>query len=160
MFDILDYIGFYGPLILVILNMIFMWKQKTYALVYFIAIIVNEYLNQLLKLVFKQSRPMNYNISENVGATKYMVGPHKYGMPSGHSQSVFFSMMYVWLVTQSVWVLIAELFVCLLTVIQRWQYKKHTIEQLGVGAVIGMLFAYVTVSSVNRWFSKKYTVIV
>ena len=66
-----------------------------------------------------------------------------YGMPSAHAQSVFMSLTFLYLVKESPAWLLGELFIAGLTVYQRWKYNRHTLEQLGVGALLGSLVAYV-----------------
>ena len=62
-------------------------------------------------------------------------------MPSGHAQSVSFSLIYLYLVQKSIWLLILNTIILLLTVIQRWNYRKHTIEQLLIGTMVGIICA-------------------
>jgi membrane-associated phospholipid phosphatase len=63
-------------------------------------------------------------------------------MPSGHAQSSFFSNVYLWLVTGSMGYFLSGLFIASITVYQRWRDKRHTIQQLALGAIVGTLFAY------------------
>ena len=137
--NILDKIGFYGIFILFFINIVYLRKQQGYFWFYLIFIFVNEYLNRVLKLIIREDRPQGYdNVLE---VNNVYTGAHVYGMPSGHSQSAFFSTAYLWFVTGSVPLLLFELFICALTVYQRWKYKKHTILQLTVGGIVGILFA-------------------
>ena len=137
-----DIIGFNGPFISFFINVFGLWKQQSYLWFYFIFIFMNEYLNQILKLIIREDRPKDYKKITDTNINAYN-GAHVYGMPSGHSQSVFFSAVYLWLVIESFPILIIQLFICSLTVYQRWKYKKHSISQLAVGAIVGALFANV-----------------
>ena len=65
-------------------------------------------------------------------------------MPSGHAQSSMFSLTYLYLVKQSPSWLLIELFIAILTLYQRWNYRRHTIQQLFVGSVVGIVFAYIS----------------
>jgi membrane-associated phospholipid phosphatase len=139
----LDVIGFNGGLISFFINIFGLWKQQTYLWFYFIFIFMNEYLNQILKLIIREDRPNDYKKMTDINVNAYS-GAHVYGMPSGHSQSVFFSATYLWLVIESFPILMIQLFICSLTLYQRWKYKKHSVSQLVVGAFVGILFANVT----------------
>jgi len=74
---------------------------------------------------------------------EYYTGIQEYGMPSGHSQLAFGLVTYSYLVKQSTMNMIGGMFIISLTLYQRWKYKRHSIEQLGIGAVVGILVAYI-----------------
>jgi membrane-associated phospholipid phosphatase len=101
--NIIDIIGISGPLILFIISVIYLWKQK-YIYGYLLFYIINSFINNLLKISIKEPRPTN-NINE-----KY-TEIHKYGMPSYHAQSVVFSLVYLYLVNKSTFLLIIEIFI-------------------------------------------------
>jgi len=149
--NIVDRIGFSGIFILFFINVVYLRKQQGYFWFYLIFIFANEYLNQVLKLIIREDRPQGY---DKVVEVNIYSGAHVYGMPSGHSQSAFFSTVYLWLVTGSVPLLLFELFICALTVYQRWKYKKHTISQLAVGGIVGILFA-----NIGYYLVKKHILI-
>lgn len=132
-----------GPIILFFINIISLGNQKRYLLYYILFYFVNDILNGILKGIIKQPRPIGYqNYYESGSIYK---GVHlNYGMPSGHSQSSLFSLVFLWLVTKSPFLLIIESIICLFTLYQRWKNKKHSIEQLFVGGIIGSLMAYLT----------------
>ena len=102
----------------------------------------------MLKLIIKQPRPKNYKNNLEIFSFDYK-GIHEYGMPSGHSQGSFFSLIFSTLVLKSPILFLIELIICLLTVFQRWKNKKHTIEQLFVGAIFGSSMAYFAYYSHN-----------
>ena len=64
-------------------------------------------------------------------------------MPSGHSQSLLFSTMFIYLSLKNKNILYIYLFISLLTMIQRVVYNHHTILQVIVGALVGLIFGYV-----------------
>ena len=70
-------------------------------------------------------------------------GTNQYGMPSLHSQLSVFSLVYLYLVTNNIPITILSAFIIILTLYQRWQYRRHTIEQLFVGSIIGGIMGYV-----------------
>jgi membrane-associated phospholipid phosphatase len=139
---IIDDIGFFGPMILFTLTIIMLWGRYKYVNVYLIFILFNTVLNQILKNTIKSSRPdklNEYTIYETYENTS---GTDKYGMPSGHAQSVSFSTLYMYLVTKSKNLLIGGSFISALSLIQRYRFKRHSIKQLLVGVIVGSSVAY------------------
>ena len=143
--NIIDIIGISGPLILFSISIIYLWKQK-YIYGYLVFYIINTFINNLLKVSIKEARPTNNTINK-----KY-TEIHKYGMPSYHAQSVVFSLVYLYLVNTSVYLLIIEIFIVCMTLYQRWYYRFHTIEQLAVGSFIGGVTAYIGYLSTKQYF--------
>jgi membrane-associated phospholipid phosphatase len=146
-FDSIFYEGFF---ILSIINTVSLWNQKKELITYFIFYVFNSMLNEFLKRIIREPRPKGFEKNIELTAIPYG-GIHHYGMPSGHSQSCFFSLVFLWLVTRSYILFIIEFIICLLTVFQRWKNKKHTIEQLGLGAIVGSLFAYIAYYITNHY---------
>jgi membrane-associated phospholipid phosphatase len=145
---ILDYIGFFGPHILFILNLFVLWKQfiqynDYYLYGYVLFLFINKFINKLIKSIIKEPRP---NGGKNIMdfEDKFYKGIEQYGMPSGHVQSSFFSLTYLYLVKKSSLLLMIELFITSLTFYQRWKYKRHTILQLCIGTIIGILLGYIS----------------
>lgn len=139
--DIVNYVGYLGPHILIIMNVyVLLFHYPKHLYLYIPFLFINDILiNPALKLLFRQSRPYGYN--KVVGIDKGLF-TNSYGMPSGHSQSSFFSIMYLWLVTQSGIYLLIGLYIGIITVYQRWRDKRHSIDQLIVGGALGAFFAY------------------
>jgi len=137
--EIFDTVGYYGPLIVLGLVIIDLFSQPKYNWVYVLFVAVNEYLNRGLKLMIHKPRPEGrIHFSEYESYT----GASKYGMPSGHAQSIGFSLMYLWLVRSldPTWILCS--FIGALTLYQRWKYRNHTIIQLLAGLLCGSAFAW------------------
>ena len=63
-------------------------------------------------------------------------------MPSGHSQNVLFSTVFVFLSLRRKDILYIYLFISLLIISQRVVYNYHTLLQVIVGSIIGALFGY------------------
>lgn len=129
---VLYQIGFLGPLILFCLTVYLAPRPYVYAL-FFVA---NSVLNEGLKYLLHESRPPR-------GKTIMNEPTDPYGMPSGHAQSVFFSLAFLWLVRSPLPFIVLALGVALLTVYQRWKYRQHTLAQLGAGSFLGILWAFV-----------------
>jgi membrane-associated phospholipid phosphatase len=136
----IDLIGFYGPLIIGLINAFALWCRKMYLIAYVVFFALNSFLNGILKNLIQQARPSGQiylNDHDIVPDTT----PSKYGMPSGHAQSVGYSITYLYLVVNNPIILYVSLFIGALTVYQRFKYRRHTLTQLFTGLVIGSLFA-------------------
>ena len=140
------FIGMYEPLILYAGISYELWSEDNHTLLnyYLIGITLNTILNILLKNIFKQPRP-DYNVNKDLAW--YNV----YGMPSGHTQSVGFSAVYMFYSLQQtyremVW------YVLLISIVtwQRVHEHYHTIIQTLVGLVIGCVFAHIVYKKARR----------
>lgn len=141
-----DIVGFFSPWLLMVIGIINLWNRKPFMYAYLIGGVVNKYLNLFLKNAIKQPRPTNGRslVDEPYG------GSDTYGMPSFHSQSSFYSIAYLFFVKQSVFLFGIELLIGMASIYQRWKYRRHTVEQLGAGAFVGITLAYVTFYVTNR----------
>jgi membrane-associated phospholipid phosphatase len=144
----LDGIGFYGPIILIFIVLWALRNQPKYMFVYFIAIFANNFTNRWFKSLFLEERPKNpipfskYETYKNV---------ESYGMPSGHASAVGFSIVYLLLVkSNSIWLPVC-IFIGILTMYQRIKYRRHTIEQVGIGAITGAVFSWIAYSLATQW---------
>lgn len=128
----LDTIGFYGPIILLITNIYYLFYKKTYLYVYLLFFVINSCINRALKAIIREPRPNDQ---------RFMLFENKedvYGMPSGHAQSIFYSTTFLYLTTASYYLLIISLFVCALTIYQRYHFRRHTLKQLFIGSLVGI----------------------
>ena len=144
---VFDLIGYFGPMIMSVISIAKLWKQSSYLYGYLVFSLINFAVNGTVKMIAKQPRPYG---GQSIIHEHY-VGANKYGMPSGHTQSVFFSMTYLYLITNSSGLLLIEMFIAALTLYQRWNYRQHTIEQLCVGAFIGICIAYGGFCITQKW---------
>ncbi len=134
-----------GPTLFVVA--IFYLRNKPTCLYIFVfGFILNPIINLFLKKIIKQPRP-NYNknlekafkIKDNLGE---FVPADNYGMPSGHANLIFYTTTYLYLITHDMNLLVFTVILSILTSIQRVVYKKHTIEQVVVGGIIGIGLGY------------------
>jgi len=88
-----DYIGFFGPIILSFITVLKLYKQQPYLIGYFIFLGGNVIVNHVLKHIILEERPSGGRSLINEPYN----GMHKYGMPSSHAQSAFYSMTYLYL---------------------------------------------------------------
>lgn len=153
----MDTIGFYGPLVIAGCVVIILTKRPTYIALYILFLWLNSELNKLLKLWFREERPSNPIHFSSV--EKYS-GVQFYGMPSGHAQSVGFSVVFLSVLEgyYSWWLYIIAAIMGL-TCIQRWKYRRHTVEQIIVGLFFGGTFARIvlyvfddcSISHMRKW---------
>jgi membrane-associated phospholipid phosphatase len=127
------YIGFLGPMILFFITAYLVRDKYLYLYVFFF--IMNSVLNQLLKHIFHQRRPSHSKSIINETTDQY-------GMPSGHAQSVFFSTSFLYFVKGPFPFVLLELCISMLTLYQRWSYRQHTINQLILGSLVGIMFSW------------------
>lgn len=147
-----DFIGYNSPIILVTINTICLFKQQKYLLLYFVFYGIDYLLIGILKDFIRQPRPYGYLNQEYKDGDNY-TKVNLYGMPSGHCGLSFYSVMFLWLVNKSTNVLILELTICLLTIYQRLKYRKHTLEQLFAGTLLGCSVALIAYKIGNRLFA-------
>lgn len=161
------HVGNNGPFLLTITSLLLLKNKPYYFEYYLLGSVVNFILNQILKLLIKQPRPSVDQKTFDL-AMKHMKSTTNYanmisydkvlGMPSGHSQGVFFSTAFIYFVfyylkpnNTDTNILLFYLFISFVTITQRVYYKFHTINQIIIGGFIGIGFSYL----VYTWASKK-----
>lgn len=160
-------VGNNGPFILTITSLLLLKNKQYYFDFYLIGSIVNLLLNQILKLIIKQPRPSVDQKTFDL-AMKHMKSTTNYanlisydkvlGMPSGHSQGVFFSSSFIYFVfyhlkpntSTNTNMILFYLLIPFVTVVQRVYYKFHTINQIIVGGFIGIGFSYLVYSLASK----------
>jgi len=141
--QIVDTIGNQGPLLTFLITSFYLLPQQKYLIAYLVFSFVNHYSNPLLKMLCKEPRP-NTRIAKDPdldGRMKDLVDD-KYGMPSYHAQTTFFSTVFLYLVQKNPYVLLAEFTICCITLYQRLKYGRHDKRQLLAGSIIGSTMAY------------------
>jgi membrane-associated phospholipid phosphatase len=140
-----DYLGYYGPNILLIFSILLLWAKnyRSYLSYYLIGYILNILLNYILKGFIQQPRPTgDQKLIEMALHNGKRFGYDIYGMPSGHSQGVFYSTAFIHLVLKNPQITFLFFLISLNTMIQRVNYQNHTILQVICGAITGIGFAY------------------
>jgi membrane-associated phospholipid phosphatase len=148
-------LGANGPIILFFFNILVLSSSYTheYAIIYVFFILVDVFVNETLKGLIKQPRPLGYKTNNEVYTNLDYDGVQKYGMPSGHAQSTAFSLTYIGLVTKSPLLIVVELCIGGIVLYQRWATQKHSILQLVAGTLMGIimgLIGYVVVD--KKWY--------
>jgi membrane-associated phospholipid phosphatase len=140
---ILDYIGFYGRLILIFISIFILQNKIIYLHVFIVGLILNNILNVILKYSIKDPRPSkDSRIIEIAVANGKRFGPDEYGMPSGHIQNCGYCLSFITLVCKNAFITGLYLVITFLAMYQRYKYFNHTILQIIVGFIIGLSFGY------------------
>ena len=139
--SIIDIIGYYGPIVLFVLTFFYLIKRTPYLIVFTFGSIANALLNRGLKSIWREPRPKGQIPFID---HEHLTGTEQYGLPSGHAQTSFFALAFLFFSrtphTQSV--LYTMSLLCAMTIYQRWKYRRHSIKQLIIGSLIGTVFAY------------------
>lgn len=167
--DIL-YIFAYAPIFLIFYSLLKIWKYSN-STIFFHAIIyiwfltslfINSFINFILKLFIQQPRPTklindNNNLIIHHIKTKWftITNPEIYGMPSGHAQMSFFISSFIsfYFSTFQYIFFIISIFVC----IQRVVSYRHTISQVIVGSILGIICGWICFRSYEYYLQSSPT---
>lgn len=140
---LLDYVGYFAPVILFFSSILFLFNKKTYLAYYITGTILNVGINIILKIIIKDPRPdQDVNLFQILMNNGQRVTFNRFGMPSGHAQMASFSLIYIYLVTKNMTITNFYLIVFILTLYQRIKYNNHTKSQLLVGTITGLSVGY------------------
>jgi membrane-associated phospholipid phosphatase len=151
--NILDILGTTAPYTIFIISIFLLRNLKIYLSFYIFGFIINNILNIILKLLIREPRPDNeVKFIELIG---HRLGYDKYGMPSGHSQNCFFSLIYITLVLNQPSITLFYTIISFICIAQRYKYKNHTLIQLFIGSIVGTLVAYLIYFFSGKFISGK-----
>jgi hypothetical protein len=154
---IIDYVGHYGPPILFIITVYYLLDIHIYLFIFLFGSLINCCINMFLKQIFREPRPQ-YPIQ--FIDSNDLIGNNYYGLPSGHAQSVFFSLTFFYEVIKSssnydhIFILYIMSCIAVLTLYQRWKYRRHTVKQLLIGSVVGCFFAWSLIFITKKYLHK------
>jgi membrane-associated phospholipid phosphatase len=138
-----DYIGYLGPFLLLSATIILLKNKWTLLSVYVVGYVLNLIINIILKELIKQPRPSeDLSIFNASVAHGKRISFDRYGMPSGHATSVFYSTAFIFFALKSPAISIIYLLISINTSHQRIKYKNHTLMQVICGAILGSIMAY------------------
>jgi len=145
------YIGVYSPFILFIIS-VFLLRNHTKYLNYFVAgFILNNLLNIILKLVFKEPRPTNdYKAIEIGVANGARIGFDKFGMPSGHAQNCAFCLAFITMTLNSPIIFTIYAIITLISCAQRYIFNNHTASQIIIGLLTGTFTGFIAYQIANK----------
>jgi dolichyldiphosphatase len=152
----LDYIGFFGPVILFITTIFLLLHKQVFLWGYIIANIINIIFNIILKNLIKDPRPeQDPRLFKSAIENGKHLSIDKYGMPSGHSQSVGFSCTFIYFALYNFYYFLGYFIISIITMLQRFNSKNHTISQIIVGFLLGSLLGYISISICREYLKGK-----
>ena len=169
-YSLLAYIGFWGPIILLFLSICILSRAPIRLLgAYCIGQLCSSLVNYIAKGLIKQPRPSSETVHyftwdsfEDRFRKSSTMGAQEYGMPSGHAQSVFFSLVFFHYALKNDWITFLHFCVAIITSVQRIIYKNHSIEQVIAGGIVGGSLGYLAwvylpslVGRLERWFTNR-----
>ena len=137
------WIGTMGPYLLNIISFLLLASKPLFLFFYILGMFINIMINFALKVWIQDPRPKEdiklFELGVKHGKRSTF---DQYGMPSGHSQSVGFSLAYILLALQNTHITLFYLSISLITLMQRFEYKNHTFPQIIVGFFLGLFLGY------------------
>ncbi len=155
MISSLGVIGYWGPTLLTISTLIGLYIHNQSFIKYYILFqILNSAFNSILKLIIRQPRPNNqkhlYNFEKKT-KLKVMSG-QEFGMPSGHAQSSLYSVMCNYFLTDCNFT-IFSIIISIITIIQRFKFRNHTLTQLFAGSLVGIFWFFVMLQTSKFFYN-------
>jgi len=162
--NIIDKIGSIGPFLLFGFSLYLLRNKHSLLMYYLYGSFLNAVLNIILKGLIKQPRPTEdpdlFKIAlKHSNRIKFVNGfPYDiFGMPSGHAQSAFYSIFFIYLVFDNSYVTSFYLLIGFIILYQRVAFNHHTILQVIVGIIVGLLFAFFIYYMSQRHLTGKLT---
>lgn len=118
------------------------YKQSYFFLAFVAGFIWNIIINSTIKIWLKDPRPSPIYSDNPV---------EKYGMPSGHTQTMIFCTIFLYLLNKSPYLVLVSAAFSIIIMFQRYYTKAHTIKQIIGGAALGVVNAWLFF-----WGTKKY----
>ena len=135
----LSILGFWGPYLLIIsTSYALIIYNESYLKIYLFFTVVGSILNSIIKSLIKQPRPKRQRFLYDFEHRQQTHG-QEYGMPSGHAQSSFYSLFTVLFMIPNMYITITSILIACNTCFQRWVYRNHTITQIIMGSICGIL---------------------
>ena len=150
LYEWIDEIGKIGPVILLLLSVHLLWEKSKLLHYYLYGYLANTIINILLKLLIKEPRPsvdqnkfdLILNQSKNNSIYKKLIHFPMLGMPSGHAQSVIYSTVFIFLTLKQNNLLALYLLISSITIYQRVSFNYHTLGQVIVGSIMGIILGH------------------
>ena len=137
---VFDFVGGFGPLIMFFVSIKLLWTKSNLLAYYIYGFFLDIILNLILKGIFKQPRPSEdpelFKLAIKSGNRfRFPNGfPHDiFGMPSGHTTSVLYSTIFIYLSLKNTKILILYMLFSLLVISHRIYFNHHTFIQIIVG---------------------------
>lgn len=141
-----DVIGYFGPWLLFVIIIIYnIWLPLKYNLIYVLFIFINMISNNIIKQYIQEPRPNKEKHLFDFEKLKYKNNNSQiYGMPSGHSQMIWFSVAFSLFVLENIYLFLFALCMAFNTMRQRYKYRNHTKGQIFAGSIFGFMIGYLS----------------
>ena len=150
-YSIFQKLGFFGPTLLFILTTYKLFYKKIFLFAYIIGYFLNSILNKTIKHIIREPRPKNQIMMEDYQTIEHT---EKYAMPSGHAQSVAYSTYFLYMTSNIIWT-VFSCFIIILTIYQRYSFNRHTMKQLMIGLIIGLIFSFIILKIAKYYVDTK-----
>ncbi len=153
----LHYVGYYGPVTLLVLVAVLLRRSSLLSVHVCADILLwesgNLLLNIILKNLIRQERPPN---QINILGADY-IDAKQFGMPSGHAQQVAAAVYIILQLTKSNSIIALTVAQSTITILQRVLTHKHTPNQVAMGIAVGFLYSYLWSDRVLVWKSQTFS---
>jgi len=143
-------IGITAPIILLIITLFMLLDKIKTTIIFICGSIINIFINIILKLLIKQTRPSSNKINDILILYGYKIDFNQYGMPSGHAQICAFCLSFVAFYFNNIFLNYIYAIFTIISLIQRYISNRHTIMQLFIGFIVGLLLGYLTFIVINH----------
>lgn len=154
-------------------------EKWLFFVVFLLGFWLNNRLNEILKDIIREPRPIPFDLrlAQSRDPLRlirqwfsgmdelYLSRAHIWGMPSGHAQIASFSLTFYYLVHEkylrvgtridkSILIFGGMCLLFIITLYQRWETRAHTINQLLMGTIVGVLFAGSLIFCLRWWLQE------
>lgn len=158
------YIGNFGPILIICITLYLLLDKKTHLFYYIFGVIINFFLNLVLKGIIQSPRP-TFDDTNNTNYTQYIklfafqngIPFNLFGMPSEHAQLSFFSLYFIYLSLQNSYVTFLYLILSVIICYQRIYYKFNYLSQVIASAIIGILMGHLVYNITKKCVIGKNT---
>ena len=155
----IDAVGFYSFILLSFMVLWKIYKRLPFVIMYILGAVTIIPVNHSLKSWFQDPRPaqpipfelFSWNTENPKFDTTMYTGAEQFGFPSGHAYLAFYAISFLYFVTKkidNIWLI--SLTIGMITLYQRYKYRRHTIEQLAVGTILGIATGWLVWAFTDR----------
>lgn len=155
-FNLLKIIENYGPLIIIFISSFKLFNKRTYFNFYILGLLFNTIINSFLKYLIQDPRPSN-QFSKEVKNSDLILPSDKYGMPSGHAQNLGYSLGFMFIFIKNTYFFWIFIIISIITMFQRYISQKHSILQLFIGFIFGLIIGITFYKFGNHFLKGKIT---
>jgi membrane-associated phospholipid phosphatase len=150
MIDLLKKIGQNGPIVLLVITILLLRNKMNLLFYYILFFVISLFLNLILKGIIQEPRPSidtkTFNLmmkNKERYINKHGIPYDIFGMPSGHSQSVLMSTVFIYLSLHDIKITLLYIVISIITITQRVVDKHHTVLQVIFGSILGCILGYI-----------------